>query len=49
VPVEALGEFSRSLDGFFQRQRRGADADVWVRVSGREGVAERLINIVGNM
>ena len=49
VPIEVLGEFPGSLDGFLQRQRRGADADVWVRVSSREWVAERLINIVGNM
>ena len=49
VPVEALGEFSRRLDRFFQRQRWGADADVWVRVAGGKGVAERLVNIVGNM
>ena len=49
MPVETLGEFSRRLDGFFQRQRGGADADVWVRVSSGEGGAERLINIVSNM
>ena len=49
VPIEVLGEFPGGLDGFLQRQRRGADADVWVRVSSREWVAERLINIVGNM
>jgi len=49
VPVEVLGEFSRRLNNLLHRERRGADADVWVRVASGKGVAERLVNIVGNM